>query len=164
MNQAVVAVLDGTKARFFTLETAEFPEYESSPNLVEHQSLTNNAKELAGKDLWANTKTGRNRGSRSQGHGYDDHRQNHVSEFERSFAKEIESQIIELVQERDARQLLLVAEPQMLGLIRDSLAPHLPKNVKLQELAKDLCKLKPLDIHEYLAHKNLIPARNVVTV
>ncbi|HAC64499.1 MAG TPA: host attachment protein [Cyanothece sp. UBA12306] len=164
MNQAVVAVLDGTRARFFTLETAEFPEYESSPNLVEHQSLSNNVKELAGKDLWANTKTGRNRGSRSQGHRYDDHRQNHLSEFERSFAKEVETKIINLIQERDARQLLLVAEPQMLGFIRDSLTPHLPKTIKVQELAKDLCKLKPFDIHEYLAHKNLIPARKVVTI
>ena len=164
MKQAVVAVLDGTRARFFTLETAEFPEYESSPNLVEHESLTNKTKELAGKDLWANIKTGGNRGSRSQSHGYDDHRENHLNEFERSFAKEIESKIIALVQERDARQLLLVAEPQMLGFIRESLTPHLPKNVKLQELAKDLCKLKPLDIHEYLAHKNLIPARNVVAI
>ena len=27
MNQAVVAVMDGTKARFFTLEEADFPEY-----------------------------------------------------------------------------------------------------------------------------------------
>ncbi len=164
MNQAVVAILDGTKARFFTLETAEFPEYESSPNLVEHQSLKNRTKELSGKELWANTKTGRNRGSRSQGHGYDDHRQNHVNEFERSFAKEIENKIIELIHEYDSRQVLLIAEPQMLGFIRDSLTPHLPKNVNFQELAKDLCKLKPLEIHEYLARKNLIPHRHVVAL
>ncbi len=52
MNQAVIAVMDGTKARFFTLEEAEFPEYQSSPNLMEHQCLSNTAKEMAGKELW----------------------------------------------------------------------------------------------------------------
>lgn len=164
MNHSVVAVMDGTKARFFTLEVAEFPEYQSSPNLVEHQCLTNAAKEMAGKELWANTKTGRNRGSRSQGHGYDDHRQNHISEYERNFAKEVCHQIIELINQCDSRHVLLVAEPQMLGFVRECLTPHLTKNIHLQELAKDLCKLKPLELHEYLADKNLVPARKAVVL
>ena len=164
MNQAVVAVMDGTKARFFTLEEAEFPEYQSSPNLVEHQCLTNMAKEMSGKELWANTKTGRNRGSRSQGHGYDDHRQNHISEYERHFAKDISHKIIELLSQWESHLILLVAEPQMLGFVRESLMPHLPRNIKLEALAKDLCKLKPLELHEYLAHKNLVPARKAVVV
>ncbi|MGB5594769.1 MAG: host attachment protein [Crocosphaera sp.] len=164
MNQAVIAVMDGTKARFFTLEEAEFPEYQSSPNLMEHQCLSNTAKEMAGKELWANTKTGRNRGSRSQGHGYDDHRQNHLSEYERHFAKEVSHKIMEFLGEVESHVIFLVAEPQMLGFVRESLTPHLPKGIKLQELAKDLCKLKPLEIHEYLAHKHLIPARKAVVL
>ena len=162
MNQAVVAVIDGTRARFFTLESAEFPEYQSGPNLIEQECLTNTARELQGKDLWANTKTGRNRGSRSQAHGYDDHRQNHISEFERSFAKEVVGKIVELTQLQHAQQVILVAEPQILGLVREVLTPQLPKHLKLEELAKDLCKLKPLDLHEYLADKGLLPARKVV--
>jgi protein required for attachment to host cells len=164
MNQSVVAVMDGTKARFFTLEVADFPEYQSSPNLVEHESLTNTTKELAGKDLWANTKTGRNRGSGSQAHGYDDHRQNHISEFERNFAKEITNKITQLVDEYQSYHLLLVAEPQMLGFVREILTPHLPKTLKIQELGKDLCKLKPQELHEYLASKDLIPHRKAVSL
>ncbi len=163
MNQAVVAVMDGTKARFFTLEEAEFPEYESSPNLVEHECLTNTTKEMAGRELWANTK-GRNRGSRTQGHGYDDHRSNHLSEYERNFAKDISQKITDCLQEWESHFILLVAEPQMLGLVREFLSPHLSKGIKLEELAKDLCKLKPLELHEYLAHKNLIPARKAVVL
>ena len=163
MNQAVVAVMDGTKARFFTLKEAEFPEYESSPNLVEHECLTNMAKEMTGRELWANTK-GRNRGSRNQVHGYDDHRQNHISEYERHFAKDISHKISDLLSEWESHLILLVAEPQMLGFVRESLMPHLPKNIKLEELAKDLCKLKPLELHEYLAHKHLVPPRKAVVL
>ncbi|MGK7877516.1 MAG: host attachment protein [Xenococcaceae cyanobacterium] len=163
MNQSVVAVIDGTKARFFTLEQAELPECQSGPNLIERECLTNVAKDLQGKQLWANTKTGRNRGSRSQGHGYDDHRQNHLGEFERSFAKEIVTKIAKLTQANQSQRVLLVAEPQILGFIREVLSPLVPKNLRIQELAKDLCKLKPLELHEYLAAKNLLPARKIVS-
>ncbi|AFY75788.1 MAG: host attachment protein [Hydrococcus sp. C42_A2020_068] len=163
MNQSVVAVIDGTKARFFILEQAEVPEYQSGPNLVEKDSLANTANELHGKDLWSTTKTGRNRGAAGQAHGYDDHRQNHLNEFERSFAKEIVNKIVELTQAYHAQKLLLVAEPQILGLLREAIAPHLPKHLKIQELAKDLCKLKPLELHQYLADKELLPARKIVS-
>ncbi len=162
MNHSVVAVIDGTRARFFTLEPAQLPEYQSGPNLIERQCLSNQSKELHGKELWANTKTGRNRGSGSQGHNYDDRRQNHVVEFERSFAKEVVTEIVQLAQTYQSRQVILVAEPQILGLAREALTPLLAKNIKIQELAKDLCKLKPLEIHEYLARKNILPARKVV--
>ena len=163
MNKPVIAVIDGTKARFFTLEAAEIPEYESGPNLVEQEGLANQANELHGKELWANTKTGRNRGSGSQGHGYDDHRQSHISEFERSFAKEIVTRIVDLTQTHQSRETILVAEPQILGYLREAVMLALPKNLKIQELAKDLCKLKPLEIHEYLADKKLLAERKVVT-
>jgi protein required for attachment to host cells len=162
MNQSIVTVIDGMRARFFTLEPATSPEFESGPNLIEQDCLTNTAKELQGKDLWANTKTGRNRGSGSQGHGYDDHRQNHINEFERSFAKEIVSKILELTHANGVGQVILVAEPQILGFVREVLTPQLPKNLKLKELAKDLCKLKPLEIHEYLVDKDLLPPRKLV--
>lgn len=163
MTQSLVAVIDGSKARFFTLEQAAMPEYESGPNLVEHESLANTAKEMQGKDLWANTKTGRNRGSSGQAHGYDDHRNNHIGEFERSFAKEIVSHLVDLAQTSNSQRVLLVAEPQVLGFVRDALTPVAPKNLQIQELAKDLCKLKPQEIHEYLASKELLPVRKVVS-
>jgi protein required for attachment to host cells len=161
MNQSVVAVIDGTKARLFTLEASEFPEYESSPNLVEQECLTSATREMQGKDLWNSTKTGRNRGSAGQAHGYDDHRENHISEFERSFAKEIASKTAALAQSHQAQQVLVVAEPQILGLLREVFSSQIPKQLKVTELAKDLCNLKTLELHEYLAHRDLLPARKV---
>ena len=158
MNQAIVAVLDGTKARFFILETAEFPEYESGPNLIEHEGLLNSEKERQGQDLWANTKTGCNRGSAGQAHGYDDHRQNHMIEFERRFAQKIATNIAHLARVHQAQRVLLIAEPQILGLMRETLIPVLPKTLELSELAKDLCQLKPSELQGYLANKKLLPA------
>ena len=163
MNQWIIAVLDGSRARFFTLEQAELPEYESGPNLIEKKDLCNPAQEVPGKELWANVKTGRNQGSATQAHGYDDHRQNHVGEFGRRFAQMIAAEAINLTQVYRSQKLLLVAEPQILGFVREALAPLLPKNLEIQELAKDLCKLKPLELHQHLANKNLLPARKKVS-
>jgi protein required for attachment to host cells len=163
MHQSLVVVIDGTRARFFTLEPVALPEYESGPNLIEREGLSNPANELQGKELWSNTKSGRNRGSGGQAHNYDDRRENHISEFERSFAKEIVNKIIHLSQTYQSHETLLVAEPQILGFVRDALAPIAPKHIKIKELAKDLSKLKPLEIHEYLADKNLLTARKIGT-
>lgn len=159
MSEYVVAVVDGAKARFFTLEEAEFPEYESGPNLIERDRQLNEASELPGKDLWANVKTGRNRGSSGQAHAYDDHRDNHVGEFGRRFAQSVAQEIVDLTRAYTARRVVLVAEPQTLGVVREALAPLLGNHLQLQELCKDLCKLKPLDLHEHLASHDLLPPR-----
>ncbi len=155
----IVAVIDGTKARFLTLELEELPDDDFGPNLIEREALSNPAKKLAGQELWANIKTGRNRGAGNQAHSYDDHRQNHIVEFERRFAQNISDRIVSLIGVYQTRHLLLIAEPQILGLIREALMPILPKKLELTELAKDLCQFKAKELHEYLADKKLLPAR-----
>jgi protein required for attachment to host cells len=159
MNHTLVAVLNGTKARFFTLEFADFPEHESGPNLIEHEALINEENELAGEELWASSKTGRNRGSVGQSHSYDDHRQNHVVEFEQRFSQKIVSRMQSLIELHNIRHLLLVAEPQMLGIVREPINAEISKTIEIKELAKDLCQFSVRDLHEYLASKKFLPAR-----
>lgn len=159
MSEVLVAVLDGSRARLFTLEQAALPEYESGPNLVERQELANPSKELPGRDLWANVKTGRNQGSAGRSHAYDDHRQSHVEEFERRFIQTVAADIVNLAQTHGVQRIVLVAEAQTLGLVREALSSSPPKNFTVQELGKDLSKLKPLELHEYLAAKDLLPVR-----
>jgi protein required for attachment to host cells len=165
MSQALVTIIDGTKARFLSLEQPELPEYESGPNLIERKEVLNPTKELSGEELWATVKTGRNKGVGGFSHAYDDHRQNHLDEFDRRFAQTIANEVVNLSQTYQTQRIFLVAEPQLLGVIREALAPLLLKNksIQIQELAKDLCKLKPLEIHEHLAQKNLLPARRKAT-
>lgn len=155
----IVAVIDGTKARFLTLELEQLPDDDFGPSLMEKKVVYNPNNQLSGQELWANTKTGRNRGAAAQAHSYDDHRQNHIIEFERRFAQSISHQIASFIQICKARHLVLVAEPQILGFMREALMPILPKNIELSELAKDLGKLRTKEIHQYLANRKLLPAR-----
>lgn len=160
MQKYVVAVVNSARARLFVLEPAAFPECEPGPKLVEMEDLHSSTQELQGQDLWSNTKPGRNRGTAGQAHGYDDHRDNHRVEFERRFAQEIAATLTQLIRKAQSQHLLLVAEPQILGIMRGIVTPELPKHLKLVEVAKDLCQLKPHELHEYLAGKDLLPAQS----
>lgn len=155
----LVAVIDSTKARFLTLDIEQLPDDNFGPNLIEREALCNPTKELTGQELWANTKTGRNRSAGARAHCYDDHRENHMVEFERRFAQNISNKIFSLIRVYKAGHLVLIAEHRILGLMREILIPILPKNLKLVELAKDLCQVKPKELHEYLAHKKILPER-----
>jgi protein required for attachment to host cells len=161
MTRFLVAVVNGSKARFLTLEPLNAPELESGPDLIERCDLVNPAFEMAGQDLWANTKTGRNRASGGKSHNYDDHRDNHLVEFGRRFAQDIVAEIDRLIADYDLNTLLLVAEPQILGVLRECLHSRTGRSVAIDELAKDLCRLKARQLHEYLAQKELLPARQV---
>ena len=158
MVKFAVAVMNGTQARFFTLDSAATSQYESSPNLIEQQSLSDLTQELHGQELWANTKTGRFRGSNGQAHSYDDHRQNHKIEFEKRFAHKISDVMLNVIKANEAKQLILVAEPKILGIMRSAMTDNLFKNLNVQEVAKDICNFKVNQIHDYLAKKELIPA------
>jgi protein required for attachment to host cells len=158
MSICLVAVIDSTKARFLTLEPSDSSEYGSSPKLIEHESLLNSASEIKGQDVWSSTKTGRNRGAAGQAHSYDDHRESHLIEFERRFVQTIAARIINLIQVHQVQQFLMIGEPQILGLMREALVSGFPQKIKISELNKNLCHLKPHELHEYLAHKQLLPA------
>lgn len=159
MNRFIVAVIDGTKARLLTLEPVQAPEYESGPNLVEQCELLNPARAAATQELWATTKGGRNRSRVSRGHSYSTERNTQLVEFERRFAQSIAEQLNLLVRSHDVHGLVLAAEPQILGLMRECLSGPAARLASTRELAKDLCHLKPHDLHEYLAQKGMLPAR-----
>ncbi len=161
MTRFLVAVVNGARARFLTLEPLEEPTIESGPDLIERCELLNPAIEMAGQDLWANTKTGRNRSSGNKGHNYDDHRDNHLVEFERRFAQAIVDQIDEIIAAHALNTLVLVAEPQILGLLRECLHNSNGRSVHSVDLAKDLCRMKPRQIHDYLSQKAILPARQL---
>jgi protein required for attachment to host cells len=163
MDHTLVTVLDGTRARFLTLEPAEFPELESGPNLIEQDALINETNEMQGQDLWSTAKTGRHKGTGGQSHSYDDHRQNHRVEFERKFATQISAKIAELAQSHQSEQVVIAAEPQILGLMRETLSSTLPRHLKVDALAKDICQLKPQELHTYLASKGVLPTRKEIS-
>ncbi|HEY9647266.1 MAG TPA: host attachment protein [Chroococcidiopsis sp.] len=158
MRNYIIAVVSSAKANFFRLELADFPEDEDNPKLIEVEKLQNSNQELQGQDLWSNVKPGRNRSTTGQVHGYDDHRENHRVEFGRRFAQEIAATLFQIIKTSQPCHLLLVAEPKILGIMRETLVPDLPKNLAFSELTKDLCHLNAYKLQEYLTTKDLLPA------
>lgn len=157
MNQhLLITVLDSANARFLILVPVEIPG--NGFVLTEYPGLVLPAMNSSGAELWSSSKTGRNRGPQGQDHSYDDHRQEHLIEFERHFADSIAHQVSQMIQEHHLQSVLLVAAPKILGVMRSSLESALPQTVKLTELAKDICHLTPYEIQVYLAEQKLIPA------
>jgi protein required for attachment to host cells len=160
MSPVLIVVTDRAKARFFTLETPDLTDYKVSPRLVENEVLVNPEQELADRQLWANPKSqaGHYQEGKGTAHSYDDRRQNHDIEFQRRFAKDLAAQVLNQAQVQEARRLVLIAEPQFLGLLREVLTPALPKSLALEELDKNLCNLTPQQLYEYLAGRNYLPS------
>ncbi|MEJ2646525.1 MAG: host attachment protein [Gammaproteobacteria bacterium] len=165
MNQNCVVVAGGSRARFFSLQDPQVPEMESGPNLVELSDLVNPEKDARQRDLWSETKSGRNRSAASgAAHGYDDHREQHEDEFERRFARSVAEECLRLAQSHGTKNVVLVAQKRMLGFLRTTLDPVFKAGVEIQELAKDLSKLPPKELHEHLAREGLLPRRRSPTV
>ncbi|HSH83864.1 MAG TPA: host attachment protein [Guyparkeria sp.] len=157
MNPNYIVVADGLRARFFTLQETPFPEMESGPNLTEVCDLVNPDRE---QDMWSEKKSGRNR-SRASGaaHGYDDHRSQHETEYVRRFARSIAEEAMRLTNGHGANELVLVAQKRTLGHLRNELNGRIRSGVQIRELAKDLSKMSPLEIHAHLAREKLVPER-----
>lgn len=155
MNPVLVVVADGAKVRFFNLSEKNI-RGELCPYLIEDEALLNPEQKLPGQQLWsgAESQAGRSQAGKSQAHSYDDRRRDHEVEFERRFARLISKQI--LSQAHQVHHLLLIAEPRLLGLLREALGPSLPRTLKLRELDKNLCHLKPEELYEYLADRHFL--------
>jgi len=159
MTDYCVVITGGAYARFFTLEPIEFPELESGPRLTHCGELFNPKKEIAGRDLYTDSKSGRGRAPRGgPAHGYDDHRSHHEDELDRRFARKILEKASSLVQAYKARCVVLVAPAPMLGLIRQELHAFDKLGVEVQKVAKDMTKFSPKRIQNCLAREGILPA------
>lgn len=155
----MVVVADGAKARFFTVQTAETSKNKSSPALIENEVLVNPDQDLPGQELFSGpqSQAGHHQQGKGPAYSYDDHRQQHALEYERRFAQEITEQILTRTRIYQIQELILIAEPRILGLLREVLTPSLPKTLVLNELNKNLCHLNHQELHEYLVKKDLLP-------
>lgn len=158
MSSVLVVVADGAKVRFFTLETKEGARGEPCSYLLETKTLVNPDQQQKGQQLWSGpeSQAGHFQEGKSQAHSYDDRRRDHEVEFERRFAQLITEQLLSYTQTAELRRLFLIAEPKLLGLLREVLLPTLPKSLTVSELDKNLCHLTPQELYEYLANKALL--------
>ena len=154
-----IIVADSARARFFTLRDPEFPDIESGPDLLELQDLVNPEAESHEKELWSDPRSGANRGGNGGVHAYDDHRRSHLAMSSRRFARSVAETTARLARERGARDIVLVADQRTLGFLREELGAALDGEVRIRQLAKDLSRLQPRQIHAHLARERLVPKR-----
>ncbi len=160
MAEYCVAVVSEAEAKFFYLKPVEFPELESGPRLEQAGQLSNPEKRLPDREIYTDSKTGRGRApGKGPAHGYDDHRSKKEEESDRKFGREVLEKAKDLALKAKCRILILVAQPKMLGLLRQDMEILEKDRLKIKECTKDLIKLSPTEIHEHLAKEGLLPPR-----
>jgi len=152
MNQYCVVVTNGSKARFFTLQDAEHPEIQSSPNLIETNTLLHPDHEQARKARALHQRTN------MMEIEVPDPPEIHHPEFDRQFAYTIVKEASRMSKQSNRSPVLLISKKRMLGHLREAADLNL-KGIETHEVAKDLSKLSPRELHNYLAKEKLLPER-----
>ena len=149
MDKCTVIVISNDQARFFILEESEWPEYESGPDLVE-QSLLVPYSENRRSIFWSKMVQ---KNSKEISYKVSS---NYI--FDKKFAQRITGEIISLIRVNQSSKLVLVANPQIIVLVRRFFTPTMFSNLDIQEIHNDIGHFSSLQIHNYLASKQLIPA------
>lgn len=130
---------------------------QSGPALVERESLVNTDYRARGADSPGRTKTEQVT-NRQAGdvHPIDARREHHRLELERRFAREIAQHVTAMTQSWNGGIVVLIAEPRMLGLVREPLHKALRPGIELKELAKDYSHFTPSELRDQLVLNRLI--------
>ncbi|MFN0251784.1 MAG: host attachment protein [Kofleriaceae bacterium] len=157
MYRTCIVVVDASCARLFTYErSAEAEGLEEK--FVEHRDFINPARRLTPSQQLSDGPGSSRMGGNH--FGFDDHRDARTDSLDTEFARMVNREIAKLVLAFPTKNLILCASPRMLGHLRDSRS-ELPRDLSIEELARDLVKLTPTDLREHLAAHGLVPARTL---
>ena len=140
MKATFVVVADQSRARIFKADAPAEP-------LIEIETLTHTEGRLHDRDLTSDL-PGRIQGSGHIGHAFEqptDPKQ-HEADL---FAHRLSHYLEEAFNAQQFEQLLIIAEPSMLGLLRNCLPERIKKTIGF-ELAKNITTLSPEEIRLYL--------------
>jgi protein required for attachment to host cells len=157
VNKTCIVVADAGLARFYGVEEVDSPRVKTK--LVERVVLNNPDLRTLGTSVTGRPRTETNT-NREAGpvHPMGAQRERHRVELERRFGQEIVRQVGEITKSWNEGVVVLVAEPQLLGLMRESLRKALHQGIELKELAKDYTSLPAHELHERLALSRFMPA------
>ena len=157
MKPTALIVADAARCRFFTLTSADTPNIESTVVLQEVEDLVNPEANASGQQVYSNTKSGRNRApAGGPAHGYDDHREGHQQELRRRFARTIDQRAARLMAQEQGG-LVVIAEPRLLGLLRQEFSQDLRERIVL-ELAEDASKQGVVELLGLLEASGMLSA------
>ena len=151
-----VVAADATRARVFTLEDLQTPD--GVPTLLERMTLVDPARRSRPSEVFSDTRPGIDRAPSGRAFAFDDHRDDAMRRMDRAFAAEIADAIALVTRAHGSTKLILAASPRMLGFMRE-LAPVGGGELELREIDRDLAHFTGPQLHDYLAKRGLLPAR-----
>jgi len=159
MDHVCVVVAGSSRARLFLLQESDAPR--ATSRLVERGSLANPSLRSRGGSVTGRPRTETNT-NREAGpmHPIGAQRARHRVELERRFSTGIARKAAGLAKSWAAGTILLVADPRMLGFLRDAARGALKPGISVKELAKDYAHLSASRLQDHLARSGILPARD----
>jgi protein required for attachment to host cells len=155
MYRVCIALVDATRARFFTFERAT-EGGDMREELVERTDFVNPQRRRRPSEVFSDTRPGSSRTGHLQ-YAFDDHRDHHSSQLDDKFARTAMAALRELIDEQPTRRVVICASSRMLGRLRAAAPGLLPSDITLDELPRDLVKLSSGEVRAELASRDLLP-------
>lgn len=158
MDNVCVVVADSRRARIFVAQQTDAPR--ARVRLVERGSLGNPDLRSRGRSVTGRPRTETNT-NREAGpvHPIGAQRARHKVELERRFSMEVARKAAALARNWTTGSVVLVADPRMLGFLRDAVRSALKPPIRVKELAKDYARLTASRLRDRLAADGIVPTR-----
>lgn len=159
MPRIIIVAADAVRARFFTFEPEEAPDVGFSGHVIEHAVLLNPERRLKASEIFTESRPPLGHSSSGPQFTVDDHRTHHAREIDHRFAAEIVKKIDAQLDAHPARRVIVAAGPHMLGILRPALRNLQHRELEREELALDLTRETPTQMHDHLARMGFVPPR-----
>jgi protein required for attachment to host cells len=153
-----VVAADATRARLFTFEDFEGRDEAPTQEFRERMTLVDPARRRRASELFSDTRPGLDRAPSGRGFALDDHRDAARDRMDRGFAASIADAMELVTRAYGCTRLILAASPRMLGILR-TFEPLGGRDVERHEIDRDLVRLSGSQLHDHLAQRGLLPAR-----
>jgi protein required for attachment to host cells len=154
MNNTCLIVADGSSARLFVVVPYDSPRRKL--RLKKEATLVNMETKTRGRSGAGQVKSERNT-NRQAGpmHPIGAERGRHRLEHERRFGAEIVERAMDLTAGWQQGVMILIAEPRLLGLMRERLRSALKSEIRLEELAKNYNGLSTAELERIVITQRL---------
>ena len=158
MDNICVVVADARRARFFVLRESDAPR--APFRLAERGTLSNMSLRARGRSVTGRVRTETNT-NREAGpiHPIGAQRERHRIELERRFSVEVAAKAAAVAKTWLTGSVVLVADPRMLGFLREAVRGALKPGIRVKELAKDYARLTASRLRDHLAGDGIVPGR-----
>ncbi len=154
MMKTAIVTADATRARLYTFAELAHP----TRAMQERVTLVDPQRRRRPSELFCDSRPGLDRAPSGRGFAVDDGRDAARQRMDRDFAADIAEACHQLVRREGCDRLILAASPRMLGLLRD-LGGFAAMGVELTEIDRNLAHFSRARLHDYLAGRELLPAR-----